>query len=253
MEHVCAQGMLFFYIFVKYNQLYKMTTTENIRKELQDLVDSKYQEFHSALVPGVENILGIRIPQLRTLAKEITKREDWRIFVEANDTKYYEETMLQGMIIGLAKMELDERMRYVSMFVPRIDNWAVCDIFCGELKTAVKKGKETVWQFIQPYLASPKEFEIRFGIVMLFHYIDEGHIDALLTYADTFNHDAYYARMAMAWMLSICFIKFPEKTMEYLKQSKLDNWTYNKALQKTIESLRVDKETKDVLRNMKRR
>ena len=83
MEHVCAQGMLFFYIFVKYNQLYKMTTTENIRKELQDLVDSKYQEFHSALVPGVENILGIRIPQLRTLAKEITKREDWHIFVEA--------------------------------------------------------------------------------------------------------------------------------------------------------------------------
>ena len=88
---------------------------------------------------------------------------------------------------------------------------------------------------------------------MLFHYVDKDHIDSLLTYADSFCHDAYYARMAMAWMISICFIKFPEKTMEYLKQSKLDNWTYNKSLQKTIESLRVDKETKDVLRNMKRR
>ena len=117
----------------------------------------------------------------------------------------------------------------------------------------MKKGKETVWQFIQPYLISPKEFEIRFGIVMLFHYVDEEHIDALLAYADTFSHDAYYARMAMAWMISICFIKFPEKTMEYLKQSKLDNWTYNKSLQKTIESLRVDKETKDILRGIKRR
>ena len=197
-----------------------MTTTENIRKELQDLVDSKYQEFHSALVPGVGNILGVRIPQLRILAKEIAKRDDWRMFVEATDTKFYEETMLQGMVIGLAKMELDERMKHISMFVPRINNWAVCDIFCGELKTAVKKGKETVWQSIQPYLASP---------------------------------NAYYARMAMAWMISICFIKFPEKTMEYLKQSKLDNWTYNKSLQKTIESLRVDKETKDVLHSMKRR
>lgn len=175
------------------------------------------------------------------------------MFVEATDTKFYEETMLQGMVIGLAKMELDERMKHISMFVPRIDNWAVCDIFCGELKTAVKKGKETVWQFIQPYLISPKEFEIRFGIVMLFHYVDEEHIDALLAHADTFSHDAYYARMAMAWMISICFIKFPEKTMEYLKQSKLDNWTYNKSLQKTIESLRVDKETKDILRGMKRR
>lgn len=230
-----------------------MTTTENIRKELHALVDSKYQEFHSALVPGTENILGVRIPQLRILAKEIAKRDDWRAFVEATDTKFYEETMLQGMVIGSAKMELDERMKYVSMFVPRIDNWAVCDIFCGELKNDVRKGKETVWQFIQPYLTSPKEFEIRFGIVMLFHYVDKEHIDSLLTYADSFCHDAYYARMGMAWMISICFIKFPEKTMEYLKQSKLDNWTYNKSLQKTIESLRVDKETKDVLRNMKRR
>lgn len=230
-----------------------MTTTENIRKELQALVDSKYQEFHSALVPGTENILGVRIPQLRTLAKDITKREGWRSFVETTDTQYYEETMLQGMIIGLAKMELDERMKYVRTFVPRIDNWAVCDIFCGELKTAVKKDKETVWQFIQPYLKSPEEFEIRFGIVMLFHYIDDEHIDSLLNYADLFDHNAYYARMAMAWMISICFVKFPEKTMEYLRRSKLDNWTYNKALQKTIESLRVDKDTKDILRKMKKR
>ena len=157
------------------------------------------------------------------------------------------------MIIGLAKMELEEQMKYVTMFIPHIDNWAVCDIFCSELKTSVKKGKENVWQFIQPYLKSSKEFEIRFGIVMLFHYVDDAHIDSLLKYADSFNHDAYYARMAMAWMISLCFIKFPQKTMEYLKHSTLDNWTYNKALQKTIESFRVDKDTKDILREMKRR
>ena len=117
----------------------------------------------------------------------------------------------------------------------------------------IKKVKETVWQFIQPYLKSQKEFEIRFGIVMLFHYINEEHIDSLLAYADLFKHEAYYARMAMAWMISICFIKFPQKTMKYLQQSKLDDWTYNKAIQKTIESLRINKETKDTLRTMKRR
>lgn len=139
------------------------------------------------------------------------------------------------------------------MFVPRINNWAVCDIFCGELKKAIRKGREPMWQFIQPYLISREEFEIRFGIVMLFHYIDEEHIDSLLTYADTFQHEAYYARMAMAWMISICFVKFPQKTMKYMKQSKLDNWTYNKALQKAIESFRIDKKTKDILRSMKKR
>ena len=138
----------------------KMTTTENIRKELQTLADSKYQEFHSSLLPGANNILGVRIPQLRTMAKEIIKKEDWRTFVESTDTIYYEETMLQGMIIGLAKMNLDEQINYISLFIPRINNWAVCDIFSSELKTAVRKGKETVWQFIQPYLKSQKEFEI---------------------------------------------------------------------------------------------
>ena len=245
--------MLFFLYLCEITNYIKMTTTENIRKELQALVDAKYKEFHSSLLPEANNILGVRIPQLRIMAKEIIKKEDWRTFVESTDTNYYEETMLQGMIIGLVKMELEERMNYVTMFIPRIDNWAVCDIFCSELKTAVKKGKETVWQFIQPYLKSSKEFEIRFGIVMLFHYVDDEHIDSLLEYADLFNHDAYYARMGMAWMLSLCFIKFPQKTMEYLKHSTLDNWTYNKALQKTIESFRVNKDTKDMLRNMKRR
>ena len=101
-----------------------MTITENIRKELQTLVDSKYQEFHSALVPGTENILGVRIPQLRVMAKEIAKRDDWRIFIEATDTKFYEEAMLQGMVIGRSKTALDEQMKYVKRFVPRIDNTA---------------------------------------------------------------------------------------------------------------------------------
>ena len=231
----------------------KTTTAENIRKELKALADPKYRKFHSYLLPGTDNILGVRIPQLRTMAKEIIKKDDWRPFVETANTNYYEETMLQGMIIGLAKMNLDEQINYISLFIPRFNNWAVCDIFSSELKTAVRKGKETVWQFIQPYLKSQKEFEIRFGIVMLFHYINEEHIDSLLAYADLFKHEAYYARMAMAWMISICFIKFPQKTMKYLQQSKLDDWTYNKAIQKTIESLRINKETKDTLRTMKRR
>lgn len=68
----------------------KMTTTENIRKELQTLADSKYQEFHSSLLPGANNILGVRIPQLRTMAKEIIKKEDWRT-LSNNRYVYYEE------------------------------------------------------------------------------------------------------------------------------------------------------------------
>lgn len=133
--------MLFLYLCEITNDM-KMTTTENIRKELQTLADSKYQEFHSSLLGSKQHSRRTH-PQLRTMAKEIIKKRR-RTFVESTDTIYYERTMLQGMIIGLAKMELEEQMKYVTMFIPRIDNWAVCDIFCSELKTSVKKGKESM-------------------------------------------------------------------------------------------------------------
>ena len=94
----------------------KTTTAENIRKELKALADPKYRKFHSYLLPGTDNILGVRIPQLRTMAKEIIKKDDWRPFVETANTNYYEETMLQGMIIGLAKMNLDEQINYISLY-----------------------------------------------------------------------------------------------------------------------------------------
>lgn len=225
----------------------------NIRTRLESLADPAYRDFQSSLLPNVNNILGVRIPQLRALAKTIARQDGWRSFAETEDCLYYEETMLQGIIIGIAKMQPQERMQYVCMFIPRINNWAVCDIFCGELKSLVKERKEETWELLKTYLSAQTEFEIRFGIVMLLHYIDEKHINEILAYADNFTHEAYYARMAMAWLLSVCFVKFPDKTMYYLQQSSLDTWTYNKTLQKTIESLRVDKETKQILRSMKRR
>lgn len=233
-----------------------MTLAAKIQTELINAADKRYREFNSSLLPGTDNVLGVSIPKLRKFAKQLAKElttEEWSTFVKDATPTYYEETMLQGMVIGLTKMELQDRMPYVKMFIPRINNWAVCDIFCGELKTTVNKHKEYMWDFIQTYLKSDQEFELRFGIVMLLHYIDSEYIDHILIYSDTFRHEGYYAKMAMAWLLSICFVKFPEKTMSHLEQSNLDNWTYNKALQKIVESLRVDKATKEIIKGMKRK
>lgn len=233
-----------------------MTLAAKIQTELINAADKRYREFNSSLLPGTDNVLGVSIPKLRKFAKQLAKElttEEWSTFVKDATPTYYEETMLQGMVISLTKMELQDRIPYVKMFIPRINNWAVCDIFCGELKTTVNKHKEYMWDFIQTYLKSDQEFELRFGIVMLLHYIDSEYIDHILIYSDTFRHEGYYAKMAMAWLLSICFVKFPEKTMNQLEQSNLDNWTYNKALQKIVESLRVDKATKEIIKSMKRK
>nr|WP_038263222.1 DNA alkylation repair protein [Peptoclostridium litorale] len=223
-----------------------------VREELFELADEEYRKFQIKLCPNTENIVGVRLPLLRKLAQRIAKG-DWRKYMEAANDEYFEEVMLQGMVIGSAKAGVEDVLSYAADFVPKIDNWAVCDSFCGSLKIT-NKNKARVWEFIQHYLHSDKEFEIRFAVVMLLgYYIDEYYIDRVLKLLDGVRHDGYYVKMAVAWAVSICFIKFPEKTMEYLEDSNLDDFSYNKSLQKITESLRVDKETKHIIRSMKRK
>ncbi len=137
--------------------------------------------------------------------------------------------------------------------MPKIYNWGICDTFCAGLK-CFKSNKEKGFDLLNTYLDSQKEFELRFAIVLLldFYIVDE-YVDRVIEILDNIHHEGYYVKMAVAWAISICYIKYSEKTMIYLKDNKLDNFTYNKALQKIIESYRVDKDEKNIIRNMKRK
>jgi 3-methyladenine DNA glycosylase AlkD len=215
-------------------------------------MDEEYQKFASALIPNVNNVVGVRLPELRKLAKKIAKG-DWRAYLEHAQSEYFEEIMLQGMVIGYVKADIDEALQYVAKFVPKIDNWSVCDSFCVGLKFT-KMNMEQVWDFLQPYLSSENEYDIRFGVVMLLNfYIEEEYISRVLQLLDNAKHEGYYVKMAVAWAVSICYIKLPEFTMTYLNSNSLDNFTYNKALQKITESYRVDPETKKMIRSLKRK
>lgn len=226
--------------------------SKTIRDQLFGLADEKYRKFQSGLIPGEDRMLGVRLPQLRTIAKEIAKG-DWREYLVAAQDEYYEEILLQGLVIGYAKADPEEILRYVAQFVPKISNWGVCDSFCTGLKLA-KKHSRLVWDFIQPYLESEREFEIRFALIMMLDYfIADDFIDLVIANLDKVNHEGYYVKMGAAWLISICYVKYPEKTMTYLKSCCLDNFTYNKALQKILESFRVDQDAKSVIRGMKRK
>lgn len=224
-----------------------------IKKELKELADKSYKEFHENLCPGTENILGVRVPVLRNYAKKLAKEYEIKDLLENIDNEYYEEIMLQGMLIGLEKNnDIQEILKDIEKFVPKIDNWAVCDVFCGGLKIT-KKYPEEMWEFLQKYVASDKEFEIRFGVVMILdYYINEEYLKRNFEIFDNIKLQKYYVQMAVAWAISICLIKFYDKTMQYLKHSKLDKFTYNKAIQKAIESYRITDEQKHELRKMKR-
>ena len=223
----------------------------DLRDKLFELSDDKFETFHSRLCPNTDNIIGVRLPLLRQLAKEIAKG-DWRNFLSNSKEEYYEEILINGLVIAYAKCDVEERLNYIESFVPKIDNWAICDSFCNTLKF-VNKNKEIMWEFIQSYLKSYNEFEIRFAVVIILnYYITEDYIDLVLKTLDNIKHDGYYVKMAVAWAISMCFIKFEEKTMAYLKDNSLDDFTYNKSLQKICESLRIDKNTKELIKSMKR-
>lgn len=225
---------------------------QKIKEKLFELADTKYKEFHSGLCPGTNSIIGVRVPILRNYAKGLVKEYSVEELLKQIDNEYYEEIMLKGMIIGLEKNDFNTVLKYIEEFVPQIDNWAVCDVFCAGLKIT-KKHKEKMWEFLQKYIKSDKEFDVRFGIVMILaYYIEEEYIEKDLKIFDSTTSEAYYVQMAVAWAISMCLIKFYDKTVEYLKISKLDNFTYNKSIQKAIESYRISNEKKDILRKMKK-
>ena len=211
---------------------------ESIREKILELADEPYQKFAAGLLPDIDNVLGVRLPLLRKLAREIAKG-DWRGYMETaeRESKYLEEIMLQGMVLGYVKADVEELLRYAALFVPKIDNWSVCDSFCTSLKFT-HQHKERVWKFLQPYFSSKGEYELRFGVVMLLnYYVEEEYINRVLLHLDNVKHEGYYTKMAVAWAISVCYVKLPEQTMRYLRNNTLDDFTYHKSLQKITESI----------------
>lgn len=222
-----------------------------VKQQLEALAEPGYRKFASSLIPNIDNVMGVRLPALRRIALAAA-RGDWRAWLAQSEDVYFEETMLQAMLIGYADMDAEERLQHVAAFVPKIDNWSVCDRFCLGLKFAADN-QERVWAFIQPYMKSKLEYEVRFGVVMLLeHFIDELHVAQVLKVLDGVAHEGYYAKMAVAWAVSICYVKFPALTEAYLTDCALDDFTFNKSLQKIGESFRVDAAAKQRIRAMRR-
>lgn len=226
---------------------------EIIINKIFELSDNEYKKFHSNLCPGTDNIVGVRVPVLRNYAKELIRQYPLNELLNNIGDNYYEEIMLKGMLIGLAKNEnIDLILKYVKEFVPKIDNWAICDTFCAGLKITNKNNTKML-EFIKNYKTSKSEFEVRFFIVMLLdYYIDDEHIDYVLKNLNTIKTDEYYVQMAVAWCVSVCIVKYYDKSVKFLQNCNLDKITYNKSLQKAIESFRISDEQKSYLRNLKK-
>ena len=223
-----------------------------IRERIEKLADSKYKEFHTNLCPNTIEIIGVRVPKLREFARYIANNENVEEYLNNAIDSSYEEILLQGMVLGLWKVDFDTFIKNLKNFVPKINSWAVCDVSVAGFKI-INKHKEQMWNILQEYLKSNREYELRFAIVtMLDFYITRDYIEKVLEILNNIQHSGYYVKMAIAWALQVCFVKFPNETMNLLKNNNIEDYTYNKALQKIIESYRVDDQTKQKIRKMKR-
>ncbi len=229
-----------------------MISNDDILFFLKGNKDTKYMEFSSKLIPNSSNIIGVRLPILRTFAKRIAKENDVKKYIKNAKNDYFEELILQGFVIGYCNLNIDDVLELCNIFIPKITNWSVCDSFCNTLKIA-KKYPEKVWDYILTYAKSNREFEIRFFAIMcLNYYINEKYINKIFEIIDKIDEVGYYDMMGIAWLLATCYTEYKEITLTYLKNCKISDLCYKKVVQKICESYKVSNHDKEVIKKMKR-
>lgn len=247
-----------------------------LRRRLVELAEPGYKAFASKLLPGVAQILGVRVPTLRSLAKEIARNygaeflnavlgapallDDATLPPPAKQPKScffdsYEERLVVGLVVAETPLDFNARLDAIAAFAPFLDSWAVCDVFSSSLRVP-KPRRAEFWEFLDYCADSPRPFEVRFSAVAtLNHYLETNYLDAVFERANRIaarRQGEYYVDMALAWLVAESFIRFPDATLNFLRQNDFDDFTFNKSLQKIVESRRVDEETKTEIRRLKR-
>ena len=239
----------------------KFNGTE-IQRRLREMQDVKYADFQNALIPGQDRLraIGVRTPQLRAFAKELTKNADSGIVVSFLDElphKYFDEMQLHAFIISEIK-DFDECMREVERFLPYVDNWATCDQLSPEVFGKRKGGwlihGAALLEHIDRWLDSGYTYTVRFGIGMLMqHYLRDDFDPEYMERIAAIRSDEYYINMMIAWYFATALALRYDDALRVLAGNKLDVWTHNKAIQKAVESRRISDETKWYLRTLKRK
>lgn len=223
----------------------------NIRETLSESADKSYAAFQSKLTPNIdaELFIGVRVPDLRKIAKQLYKNDEYKEFLSELPHKYYDENMLHGLIISEIR-DFDSCTAAVEEFLPYVDNWAVCDTMSPK---CFKKRKKELLPMIEKWMASSAEYTQRFGLEMLMsHFLDEDFNPDLLEKAASVRSDRYYVNMMTAWFFATALAKQWESTIVFIEQNRLDTWVHNKTIQKARESFRITPEQKDHLNSLRR-
>ena len=222
----------------------------SLQKQLFELQDLKYRDFHSKLLPGIdkEKIIGIRTPQLRKFAKEFAKTEEEVLFLQELPHTYYEENNLHMMLVSWMK-DYGACLKEVRRFLPYIDNWATCDL---PLPKCFEKHKTELLTEIQSWIMDTHTYTIRYGIGVLMRlYLDEAFSPEFPELVAQVRSEEYYVNMMIAWYMSTALAKQWETIIPYIEQKKLPEWVHRKTIQKAVESYRITPEQKAYLKTFR--
>ena len=225
-------------------------TIDEIRNELFEKQDMKYLEMQAKIIPTspVDSFIGVRTPELRKLAKQLGKTEDIHLFLDDLPHKYFDENQLHAFIISGIK-DYGRCLEEVKRFLPYVDNWATCDQMSPKV---FKKHRGELIEEIKTWLRSEKTYTVRFGTGMLMEHFLDGDFDTV--YPDMvadIRSDEYYINMMTAWYFATALAKHYDEILPYIEGHRLDVWTHNKAIQKSVESCRITPEQKEYLKSLR--
>lgn len=219
---------------------------------LQEKAEEKYRDFSAKLLPPQTALLGVRIPTLRQYAKTLLKegRGETYLKLPLSKLQYQEELMIYALILANAKMPPEDKIPMIQKFIPYINSWAVCDIFCADLKET-KKHQKLFYDTFKSKCDTKQEYQVRFFYVLaLGYFITPEYLSKIFTQISKQKYTGYYDKMAVAWLLSVAYIKFPEETETFLFNTPLDPFVFKKSISKICDSFRVTKEAKIHLRTL---
>ena len=250
------------------------------------LTEARYREGHLRVVNALpeRRVLGLHSPEIKAVAKQLSREGGEVVMPDgtrrfcANGTEVirafeaapseclcYEETVILGYLINLAKCSLDERLAVLTRYVPVLDNWAVCDSYCAHAKWIARADKETLWAFLEQWFYSEREFEVRFAVVVaMCYFLNEEWLDKVFERINSLDFgrikskyktvkgnpkveqqgtvqgaEPYYVRMGVAWLLATALAKFPDQTRAFVRSSNLPADVVKLYIRKARESFRT--------------
>ena len=223
---------------------------QKVQRDLFSMQDLKYRDFHSKLMPTVEEerIIGVRTPQLRKYAAAFAKTDEAAEFMKQLPHQYYEEDNLHGFLIEKIKGFV-QCIRALDEFLPYVDNWATCDMMSPKV---FKKEPERLLEKIKVWIGAEQTYVVRFAMGCLMnYYLDERFSTEYADMVAEVQSEEYYIRMMQAWYFATALAKQYDAILPYLLEHRLSTWVHNKTIQKAVESYRITPEQKTYLKTLK--